>query len=74
MGRKMWEYGQVFIRKPEVFGGLPKAGLNMEKINKAGEEGWELVNTIPFTVAGGDVTGAFFIFKRERLEERPKTG
>ena len=29
MGHKKWEYGQVFIRKPETFGGLPKAGLNL---------------------------------------------
>jgi hypothetical protein len=69
MGSKKWEYGQVFIRRPEIFGGLPKAGLNLEKINRAGEEGWELVSTVPFTVAGGDVTGAFFLLKREKLED-----
>jgi hypothetical protein len=69
MGEKKWEYGQVFIRKPEVFGGLPKAGLNLEKINRAGEEGWELVSTIPFTIASGDVSGAFFLLKREKREK-----
>ena len=69
MSRKKWEYGQVFIRKPEIFGGLPKAGLNMEKINKAGEEGWELISTTPFTIASGEVMGSFFIFKREKLED-----
>ena len=50
----------------EVFS---KAGLNLEKINRAGEEGWELVSTVPFTVANGDVTGAFFLLKREKLED-----
>ncbi len=69
MGHRKWEYGQVFIRKPETFGGLPKAGLNLEAIKRAGEEGWELATTIPFTVANGDVTGAFFVLKREKIED-----
>lgn len=63
--RKNWEYGQIFVRQPEVFGGLPKTGLPMEKVSRAGLEGWELVSTVPFTVSGGEVRGAFFIFKRE---------
>ncbi|MBI5115473.1 DUF4177 domain-containing protein [Candidatus Poribacteria bacterium] len=74
MKQKRWEYGQVFVRRPEIFGGLPKTGLNLEKINRAGDEGWELVNTIPFTVANGEVTGAFFIFKRETLEGQKDLG
>ena len=68
MGRTKWEYGQVFVRKPEIFGGLPKSGLNLEAVKRAGEEGWELATTIPFTVANGDVTGAFFVLKREKIE------
>ncbi len=59
-----YEYGQIFVKQPEVFGGLPKSGLSLDKINRAGEDGWELVSTIPFTVAGGEVRGVFFIFKR----------
>ena len=74
MSHKSWEYGQVFVRRPEIFGGLPKTALNLEKINRAGEEGWELVNTIPYTVAGGEVTGAFFIFKREKTEDQGSVG
>ncbi len=69
MSGVQWEYGQVFIRRPEIFGGLPKTGLNLEKINRAGEEGWELVSTIPFAVANGEVTGAFFVLKREKSEK-----
>jgi hypothetical protein len=34
------------------------------KINKAGEEGWELVGSTPFTSAQGEVLGAFYLFKR----------
>ncbi len=67
--RKKWEYGQIFVRQPDVFGGLPKSGLALEKVNRAGQEGWELVSTIPFTVPGGEVRGAFFIFKREVVED-----
>ena len=40
---RAWEYGQLYESNPEVFGGRPKAGINLLKINKAGEEGWELV-------------------------------
>jgi hypothetical protein len=65
MGGKRWEYGQIFVRRPEVFGGLPKSGLEMEKLNRAGAEGWEMVGIVPFTLPTGEVRGAFILLKRE---------
>jgi hypothetical protein len=65
MNGKRWEYGQIFVRRPEVFGGLPKSGLEMEKLNRAGAEGWEMVGIVPFTLPTGEVRGAFILLKRE---------
>ncbi|GAB4231294.1 MAG: hypothetical protein OHK0028_06190 [Deltaproteobacteria bacterium] len=65
MGNTRWEYGQIFVRRPDVFGGLPKTGLEMEKMNRAGGEGWEMVGIFPFTLPSGEVRGAFVLFKRE---------
>jgi len=65
MTPKQWEYGQIFVRRPEIFGGLPKTGLEMEKLNRAGQEGWEMVGVVPFTLPTGEVRGAFILFKRE---------
>ncbi|PLX45284.1 MAG: hypothetical protein C0609_03360 [Deltaproteobacteria bacterium] len=65
---KQWEYGQIFIPNPEPFGGLPKEGLNLDKAQRAGAEGWELVSSIPYTNAEGEVRGAFFLFKREKTK------
>jgi hypothetical protein len=65
MSVKRWEYGQIFVRRPEVFGGLPKSGLEMEKLNRAGAEGWEMVGIVPFTLPTGEVRGAFILLKRE---------
>jgi len=65
MTPKHWEYGQIFVRRPEIFGGLPKTGLDMEKLNRAGQEGWEMVGAVPFTLPTGEVRGAFILFKRE---------
>ena len=65
MSGRRWEYGQIFVRRPEVFGGLPKSGLEMEKINRAGAEGWEIVGIVPFTLPTGEVRGAFILLKRE---------
>lgn len=64
MAQKRWEYGQIYESHPEIFGGRPKSGINLAKINKAGEEGWELVGLAPFTSAQGEVLGAFYLFKR----------
>jgi hypothetical protein len=63
MARK-WEYGQVYVANPEIFGGQPKARINLASINKAGEDGWELVGSTPFTSSQGEVLGAFYLFKR----------
>jgi hypothetical protein len=60
-----WEYGQVFIPNPEPFGGLPKEGLELGRANRAGEDGWELVSSVPYTTPQGEVRGAFLLFKRE---------
>jgi hypothetical protein len=65
MSVKRWEYGQIFVRRPEVFGGLPKSGLELEKLNRAGAEGWEMVGIVPFTLPTGEVRGAFILLKRE---------
>ncbi len=65
MEQRRWEYGQIFVRRPEIFGGLPKTGLEMEKISKAGQEGWEMVGSLPFTLPTGEVRGAFILYKRE---------
>ena len=65
MDEKRWEYGQIFVRRPEIFGGLPKTGLELEKINRAGQEGWEMVGVLPFTLPSGEARGAFILFKRE---------
>jgi len=65
MNAKRWEYGQIFVRRPEVFGGLPKSGLEVEKLNRAGGEGWEMVGIVPFTLPTGEVRGAFLLLKRE---------
>jgi hypothetical protein len=61
---RTWEYGQLYESNPEIFGGRPRTGINLLKINKAGEEGWELVGMTPFTSAQGEVLGAFYFFKR----------
>ena len=60
-----WEYGQIFVPNPEPFGGMPKEGLDLTKINRAGEEGWELVSSVPYSTAQGEVRGAFMLLKRE---------
>ncbi len=60
-----WEYGQIYVAQSEMFGGMPKEGLDLSKVNKAGGEGWELVSAVPFTSARGEVKGFFMIFKRE---------
>ncbi|HEX9191746.1 MAG TPA: hypothetical protein VF847_06590 [Candidatus Deferrimicrobiaceae bacterium] len=65
MSGKRWEYGQIFVRRPEVFGGLPKSGLELEKLNRAGADGWEMVGIVPFTLPTGEVRGAFILLKRE---------
>ena len=65
MSGKRWEYGQIFVRRPEVFGGLPKSGLELEKLNRAGAEGWEMVGIVPFTLPTGEIRGAFILLKRE---------
>jgi len=62
---KEWEYGQIFVPNPEPFGGFPREGLDLDKAQRAGSEGWELVSTIPYTTPQGEVRGAFFLFKRE---------
>jgi hypothetical protein len=62
---KRWEYGQIFVHNPEQFGGYPREGLDMEKVQRAGAEGWELVSSIPYTTPEGEVRGAFLLFKRE---------
>ena len=64
MAHRKWEYGQIYEAHPEIFGGLPKSGVNLAKLNKAGQEGWELVGMVPFTTAQGEVRGAFYLFKR----------
>lgn len=64
MAHTKWEYGQVYIPHPDIFGGMPKAGIDLHKVNKAGQEGWELVGLVPFTTAQGEVRGAFYLFKR----------
>ncbi|MGE5663142.1 MAG: hypothetical protein ACM31I_02290 [Deltaproteobacteria bacterium] len=64
MANGKWEYGQIFVRRPEIFGGLPKTGIELDKINKAGLDGWEMVSSIPFTLPTGEVRGAFILFKR----------
>jgi hypothetical protein len=64
MTRK-WEFGQIYVSQPEMFGGMPKEGLDLTKVNKAGADGWELVSTVPFTSGRGEVKGFFMIFKRE---------
>jgi len=69
MANKEWEYGQIFVAKPDVFGGIPKNPLDMRKISRAGKAGWELVSTVPFTVGQGEVRGSFFILKREISDE-----
>ncbi len=67
MSRK-WEYGQIYVEQPEMFGGMPKGGLDLRKMNRAGQEGWELVSTVSFTHTHGVVKGFFCIFKRESTE------
>lgn len=65
---KKWEYGQIYVSQPEMFGGMPKGGLDMSKMNKAGMEGWELISAVPFTHSHGEVKGFFMIFKRAIIE------
>jgi hypothetical protein len=64
MAQQKWEYGQVYIPHPEIFGGMPKSGLDLSRINKAGHEGWELVSSVPFTTSQGEIKGSFYLFKR----------
>ncbi len=66
--RKKWEYGQIYLAQPEMFGGMPKGGLDLTKINKAGQEGWELIAAVPFTHTNGAAKGFFMLFKREAGE------
>ncbi len=67
---KRWEYGQIFVPNPEPFGGLPREGLDLTRAQKAGQEGWELVGSIPYTTPQGEVRGAFLMFKRELADPR----
>lgn len=62
---KRWEYGQIFVTNPKAFGGLPKEGLDLSRLERAGTEGWELVTSIPYTTPQGEVRGAFLLFRRE---------
>ncbi len=62
--RAKWEYGQIYEPHPEIFGGMPRSGVDLGKLNKAGQDGWELVGIVPFTTAQGEVRGAFYLFKR----------
>lgn len=66
---KKWEYGQIFVQNPEAFGGLPKEALDLAKVQRAGQEGWELVSSNPYTNPQGEVRGAFLIFKREVVDQ-----
>ena len=59
-----WEYGQIFVVNPQPYGGLPKEALDITKLKRAGQEGWELVSVIPYTTPDGGVSGAFMILKR----------
>ncbi len=66
MSEGKWEYGQVYVAHPDMFGGMPKSGLDLARINKAGQDGWEMVGAVPFTTSQGEVKGAFYIFKRAK--------
>jgi hypothetical protein len=66
--KKRWEYGQLYVEQPEMFGGRPKSGMDLSRVNKAGAEGWEMVSAVPFTHTHGVVKGFFFIFRREVTE------
>lgn len=68
MGIKKWEYGQIYVAQPEIFGGMPKSGLDLSKVNKAGQEGWDLVSAVPFYQTHAGAKGFFMIFKREIIE------
>ncbi len=64
MTQSKWEYGQVYVAHPDIFGGMPKSGLDLSRLNRAGREGWELVGIVPFTTSQGEVKGAYYLFKR----------
>jgi hypothetical protein len=66
--KQKWEYGQIYVAQPEMFGGMPKSGLDLSKVNKAGMEGWEFISAVPFSHAQGITKGFFMIFRREVTE------
>jgi len=74
---EQWEYKTIklqFIMKNKK--GLFNLGMDWlvenfdEELNKLGEQGWELISTIPLAVPsaiGGSQTGYFYcIFKRKK--------
>ena len=73
---EQWEYKTIRLQfKMKSKKGLLNIGMEFlvenfdEELNELGEEGWELISTIPLTVPsalGGSQTGYFYcIFKRQ---------
>ena len=73
---EQWEYKTIRLQfKMKSKKGLLSLGMEFlvenfdEELNELGEEGWELVSTIPLTfpsTLGGSQTGYFYcIFKRQ---------
>ena len=58
---KKWEYKYIKCKKGKGILSVSR-GVNEEQLNELGKEGWELVSTLQFDMAGTQVA---MIFKRE---------
>jgi len=56
-----WEY---MVRGPENLGGHNALATAVEKLNRLGQDGWELVVWVPFPSSDPELRIGFYLLKR----------
>lgn len=62
---KKFEYQSVITEIKGFFGGKVDSVDMIEELNKLGQEGWELVNSLPSNGADSSTRYIVSVFKRE---------